>query len=136
MRSRQDTEALPGSTGWEPGSPVTTGREGYISEMSVLSLGICVPDLSHLKTLFSSIGNDILLCIVKIKKALMRAVWPWKTLKSLCDQQTHISGTSWASDGGGITSQLGAVAVSVARDKRLLCLQREFPFNTTLRPVG
>lgn len=102
----------------------------------MLSLGICVPDLSHLKTLFSSIGNDILLCIVKIKKALMRAVWPWKTLKSLCDQQTHISGTSWASDGGGITSQLGAVAVSVARDKRLLCLQREFPFNTTLRPVG
>lgn len=48
----QDTEALPGSTGWEPGSPVTTGREGYISEMFVLSLGICVPDLPHLKTLF------------------------------------------------------------------------------------
>lgn len=29
--------------------------------------------------------------------------------------------------------QFGAVAValSLARDKRLLCLQREFPFNTT-----
>lgn len=47
----QHTDALPGSTGWEPGSPVTTGREGCTSEMFMLSLGICIPDLPHLKTL-------------------------------------------------------------------------------------
>lgn len=61
----------------------------------------------------------------------MRAVWPWKTLKSLCDQQTHIhiSGTSRASDGGGITSQLGAVAVSLAKTRGFCVCRGSFPLT-------
>lgn len=58
---------------------------GFVS-LTCLILSLCL----------SFIGSYILLRTVKIKRALMRAVWPWKTLKSLCDQQTHthISGTS------------------------------------------
>lgn len=32
--------------------PSHSPRDGYISEMLVLSLGICVPDFPHLKNLF------------------------------------------------------------------------------------
>lgn len=71
-----------------------------------------------------------------MKEVLDRAVSPWEALKLLCDQQTLIciSRTGWPLMEEEEKS--GAAAVSVARNRRLLCQQKEVPFNTALKPVG
>lgn len=123
----QHTEALPGSTGWEPGSPVTTGREECISEMFVLSLGICVPDLPHLKTLSRLYWKLYFVIYSQNKKSFNEGCLAMENSGVTVTSKHTYFRDQPASDGGGITSQLGAVAVSLAKTRGFCVCRGSFP---------